>query len=166
MQDKDIPTIILPPMFRNPWPLHRKDIETARINSVIPKEQFNRIKRCRLEGGTIQTTMNLLWQKLCNALDKKGITSYADLREFEHFILNSELVLPDECGSGYNGGDKLPRSTLTEANASANVTNVGEATSGVRDPSTVQPVSAGVSGDYSKTGRERVRYGKKFGKGK
>lgn len=98
-------TVIPPPRFANPFPGCLKRSPSAmRINAVIPTEVFNRVKQCRLESGTVQTTINLLWLKLVDALDKKGITGYEDVREFEQFVLRSVLVDGSEAPAGVAAG--------------------------------------------------------------
>lgn len=104
---KDIPEvpISLPPKrFANPFQGLKGDPTASTVNCILPKEVFVRVKQCRVEGGTIQTTMNHLWIKLVQLLDRKGITGYEYVREFEDAVQRSILVMPEDLTTAGGGG--------------------------------------------------------------
>ncbi len=145
---KDIPTVPLalaPPRFANPFQGLKGDPTAATVNCLMPKEAFVRVKQCRLEGGTIQTTMNLLWIKLINLLEQKGIYGYESVREFEDAVQRSILILPEDLD--------LVRGRPTEGtNAAANVGDVAGGVEHVRNAVEGQQVVTDVPGDASKGG--------------
>lgn len=96
--------------FENPY----KDIEKSgryhSINVCVSKESFI-LRRIRPEAGTVDTTINLLYLKLINELNRRGITDYTRVDDFEDFVVRCELVLPEE-----RLGSTSPMS-VSEANA-------------------------------------------------
>lgn len=109
-----------------------------KLNCEIPPAAYNRVKACRLSHGTITTTMQLLWQKLIDELDKRNIRDWGDVKQFEHFVANAELRLPGELGSTFIG-----------AHREADTSHDGQGASGshadAEKPAVVSPVLSGVS---------------------
>ncbi len=157
---KDIPTVPIAHRFTNPFQGLKGDPSAATVNCLMPKEAFVRVKQCRLEGGTIQTTMNLLWIKLINLLEKKGIMSYADVREFEDAVQRSVLVLPEDLGS--NATERRP---ITESNTAASVRDEPRATEHLRGPTAGEPSEPIVPSDVDKVGPKGSRRRTKSQKG-
>lgn len=84
--------------FQNPY----KGVEALpsqerfRFQSHVPEERFNYFKGLRLKQGTIIITVNTLIEKLYHELKRRGIKDLTDRQQFESFIVNCQLVLPDE----------------------------------------------------------------------
>lgn len=109
--------------FINPY----KDAEkTCRLVSDVLERDFNFIYAIRpmKRGGTLQTTINLLWSKLTNELRKRGITNFSHVEQFEHFIANCELRLPGESVGGTSSGS-MP--VTADTNDGRTAPRVGEA---------------------------------------
>lgn len=143
---KDIPEVpvsLPPPRFANPFQGLKGDPTAATVNCVMPEEAFKRVKRCRLESGTIQTTMNHLWIKLIDLLEKKGINDYADVREFEHAVQHSVLVLPEDLqrirGPEEASGTNVHGSPTSSVDPTANVGDVAGATEQLRSTTEGEP---------------------------
>lgn len=85
--------------FKNPYSDFYRDQVTVKVQTKIPANIYNRIKVLRIAPGTTEATLNLLWAKLIDALNERNITTIAEQRQFEHFVANSILILPPECGS-------------------------------------------------------------------
>ncbi len=86
-------------MFENPY----KDCDYyshtgSRITADLDKEDFNFIRALRPRDGTLQTTVNLLWQKLVEELKSRGIVPYseANRKAFEEFVTTCRFMLPSE----------------------------------------------------------------------
>lgn len=89
--------------FKNPFQgLSDSDPGVARINSNVPREDYEFIRRIRPDGGTIVTTVNTLWLKLINELKRRNITDFTRVHDFEDFILRCAIILPAT-------GGELPR---------------------------------------------------------
>ncbi len=157
---EEIATVALPPRFTNPFQGLKGDPTAATVNCLMPKEAFIRVKQCRLEGGTIQTTMNLLWIKLINLLEKKGIQSYADVREFESAVQRSVLVLPEDLTAG--GGGRPP----AEPNSTVGVRDEPGAVEPVRSPVEGQSEQSDIPSDSAKGSTTRNKRGTKREKDK
>lgn len=86
------------PTFSNPFKpeLHEKPDEVYRLNARIPRWAINRVKKCHLHDGTVETTITLLWNKLCYELDQRNIQGDLDDQRFEDFVARCVLVLPNE----------------------------------------------------------------------
>lgn len=165
---KDIPEVpvsLPPPRFANPFQGLKGDPTAATVNCVMPEEAFKRVKRCRLESGTIQTTMNHLWIKLIDLLEKKGIHDYADVREFEDAVQRSILVLPEDykrCTT-----DPVHGSPTPSVDPTANVGDVAGATEQLRSTTESEPVQPDPPSDVGegsgKRGKGKPKRGSKKG---
>lgn len=135
--------------FSNPYLSYEG--ECARLNAIIPREKHERVKRCRLQGGTIQCTLAILWEKLINELDRLNITDCTDSERFEQFV--TECSLTDG-----NGGTPLV------AVPEANVTNDGRGTEARSNaPTSGANVGTNVPRNATK-GEQRVRRSAQSGK--
>jgi hypothetical protein len=86
--------------FINPYKGCREYDENAKkVTAVMPLDRWKYLKCIRVEDGTIQTTINLFFEKLINELARRGINSTAEQSKYEHFVANFELVLPGERNS-------------------------------------------------------------------
>lgn len=102
--------------FINPWPFTQKEKEVTDktrlcrcINTYIPvavdEALFKRIRFSKdPKSGTVITTINILLKKLHDELQSRGITDFTKLDQFEYFIANSVLRLPDELVGGTVSG--------------------------------------------------------------
>jgi hypothetical protein len=81
--------------FVNPW-ISDPEPDPIRLNAIVPQRIFQRIKQCRLSQGTMQTTINLLLQKLIVELDKRNITDCTDEKAYEELVVNCTMYVPDE----------------------------------------------------------------------
>ena len=82
--------------FVNPYKGCVEANNYRRLNADVLKADYDFIRGLRLSNGTIQTTANIVWQKVCNALRERNITTVAQQGEFERFVANSVLVLPTD----------------------------------------------------------------------
>ena len=80
--------------FENPYKSVDEEF-LVRLQSHIQKEDYEMIKLIRPNTGTVTTTVNMLWRKLIDALVAQGITDISSREQFEHFVANSQLVLPE-----------------------------------------------------------------------
>lgn len=147
---KDIPEVpisIPPPRFANPWQGLKGDPTASTVNCVMPKEAFNRVKQCRLEGGTIQTTMNHLWIKLIDLLERKGITGYESVREFEDAVKRSVLVLPEDVERRTT--DPISGSSAPAVDPATHGNDVAGAVERIRDTAPSQSVESNVPSNVS-----------------
>ena len=161
----EVPVSLPPPRFANPFQGLKGDPTAATVNCLMPKDAFVRVKQCRLEGGTIQTTMNLLWIKLINLLDQKGINSYADVREFEDAVQRAVLVLPEDLiASG--SGSELPGSTPPHINPATHVGDVAGAVESIRSSSAGEPQQSDVPSNVEQGSPKRSKGGTKRSKSK
>ena len=122
------------PGFVNPYLGARKSGNFHSIQTEVFKDKFI-LKRIRPDSGTVDITINLLYKKLYDELTRRGITDYTRVSDFEHFVVNSVLVLPGE-----STGSPLPT-----ANASPNGGGV-EGRSGPNPPAPGQQRSVPPSG--------------------
>jgi len=90
-----LPPTAMASQFVNPW-ISDPEPDPIRLNAIVPQRIFQRIKQCRLSQGTMQTTINLLLQKLIVELDKRDITDCTDEKVYEELVVNSVLVVPNE----------------------------------------------------------------------
>jgi len=164
----EVPVSLLPPRFANPFQGLKGDPTAATVNCLMPKDAFVRIKQCRLEGGTIQTTMNLLWIKLINLLDQKGILSYADVREFEDAVQRSVLILPEDLGGrpATSERSELPGSPTTDPNAATHSLDDAGAVEPIRNAASGEPQQSDVSLNVDQRGAKGSKRGAKRSKGK
>lgn len=147
----EVPVVIPPPRFANPFQGLKGDPTAATLNCLMPEEAFKRVKRCRLESGTIQTTMNLLWIKLINLLEKKGINDYSDVREFEDAVQRSVLVLPEDI----NGERSSSGSTAPHADPEASLRDVATGAGAMGNVAESQPQQSDVPSDAPRSGGSR-----------
>lgn len=68
----------------------------AAIQILIGEADQNLIRGIRPRQGTLQTTAQHLWSKLCNELRKRNITGFDSVDEFERFLVESVLIDRDE----------------------------------------------------------------------
>lgn len=54
------------------------------------------MRRIRPDGGTIEIVFNFLYVKFIRELKRRGITDGASVEDFERFLVESRLVLPNE----------------------------------------------------------------------
>lgn len=163
----EVPVSLPPPRFANPFQGLKGDPTAATVNCVMPEEAFKRVKRCRLESGTIQTTMNHLWIKLIDLLEKKGINDYADVREFEHAVQHSVLVLPEDLQRPEEAsGTNVHGSPTPSVDTTANVGDVAGATEQLRSTTESEPLQPDPSSDTGEGSGKRGKGKPKRGKGK
>ncbi len=115
-----------------------------KLNSNVPLEKYNAIKQLRLKEGTIQTTINLLWEKLIYECNVRGITDFQQSPAFERLVAESRFVLPEELNSGNIPGRSLSGKDRDLSGRPAGRTDggstphvVGGASQGVRDGNVV-----------------------------
>ncbi len=82
--------------FKNPYQGCVKQGISIRLNADVLADRYNFYRSIRLANGTIQTTVNLLLEKLYHECIRRGITNASNQSEFERFVTDSQLVLPDE----------------------------------------------------------------------
>lgn len=88
-------------MFTNPFGENIPDSATNKFTAKIPVTAFVRIKKCRLERGTVAITIQLLIHKLIQALDERNINDFTDSREYERFLAG--CVITDGPAGGRSG---------------------------------------------------------------
>ena len=86
--------------FANPYSGCVKGNNHHRLNIDVQKDRMAFLKGIRLTHGTIQTTINILIEKLYVALKTRGITTAAQADLFERFVAECELTLPRGASSG------------------------------------------------------------------
>lgn len=85
--------------FVNPWKGYDED-QCSRLNSNVPTEIYNFIRFIRPDGGTMTTTINILFQKLVNELQQRNITANCDVAEFERFVAECVIIHPSDLVAG------------------------------------------------------------------
>ena len=75
----------------------------TRLQTYVSREDYNFIRSVRPNKGTIETTTNLLWHKLCTALKQQNITTYADITKFEQFVHDCTITIPASVTSEPSG---------------------------------------------------------------
>ena len=167
IKDPDsIPTVPLAPQaprFANPFQGLKGDPTAATVNCLMPKEAFVRVKQCRLEGGTIQTTMNLLWIKLINLLERKQIYGYESVREFEDAVQRSILILPEDLTAAIDASRGGPAPGPDPA---ANIGDVAGAVEPIRSAVTSESEQPDTTSNVSKGSKPGNKRGKKSSKDK
>lgn len=143
----EVPVTLPPPRFANPFAGLKGDPTAATVNCILPKEAFVRVKQCRLEGGTIQTTMNHLWIKLIDLLERKQIYGYESVREFEDAVKRSVLVLPEEITALVSGG-----SAGASPNPAAHGGDDAGSTERIRNTATSESQQSNNAGDAATSG--------------
>lgn len=81
--------------FKNPY-LGVPEEDQRRINSDIGVDDWNLIRAVRLRGGSLTTTVNILFHRLCHELRTRGITDNSQHDRFEDFVSGCKLVPQDE----------------------------------------------------------------------
>jgi hypothetical protein len=119
------------------------DERTSRINANVPTEQYKMLQRIRTERGTIQTTTNILLEKLFNELESRGITDFTRVDDFESFVVNCRLTLPT--GTSDRSGNPAVR---TE-----DETNGPDDRGGVERGGPAYPATTHVGADVPRSGR-------------
>ncbi len=64
----------------------------CRAPASIGVDDYNLIRSIRPTNGTIITTQNILWKKLCDMLRDRGITDFSRHKDFEELVANLQLV--------------------------------------------------------------------------
>lgn len=79
--------------FENPFRemLTDKTVERTKLNAIVPYSIYATLKAVRPYEGTIQTTINIFLQKLCNELRRLNITAATDRIRFERFVTEFTL---------------------------------------------------------------------------
>lgn len=86
-----------PKKFENPWVNAEKHGDCHKLNAIVPSSVFLALKSIRLEHGTIQTTVNILIEKLLAELKERNITTYGDRERFEDFVANCSILAEGDC---------------------------------------------------------------------
>lgn len=113
--------------FKNPYEgippadIHRTTIE-------IDRHAHSDLHRCRSRKGTLQTTLNILLNKLTEQLKKHGLTEY-DPERYEYAVANATLTLGVH--DSHNNG---VRGTVADAGPQAVNRNDGFGTLGMARP--------------------------------
>lgn len=82
--------------FKNPYLDDIRAGKVTRLTTDVSDSDYTLIKCVRVGSGTISTTINLLWKKLCNELRTRGLTDFTSAEQFEQYVLNLRLVPGDE----------------------------------------------------------------------
>ena len=77
--------------FDNPYE-STPPAELLRTTIEIDRKAHGRLYRCRSKKGTLQTTLNILLDRLIQQLDKHGINEY-DPERYEHAVSNLSINL-------------------------------------------------------------------------
>lgn len=89
--------------FINPY----KDVpeeNLVRLQSLVLDSDYTYPQSLRLRKGTVNTTINILFQKLVAECKRRGFVDITDREKFESFIVNCTIVLPTEVDMlAYNG---------------------------------------------------------------
>ena len=99
-----------------------------KINAVIPQWAHARIRRVTLRHGTIKTVISILWQKLINELDKRGINEYTHQDDFERLITDSSFCLPGERAEQFNSESEIHGGATTLPQSEADARDDGDGT--------------------------------------
>lgn len=86
--------------MKDPFPADplQKDFTHIKVHTWIPRKGVHDIlKSIRVEPGTLSISLNLLISKLIHELKSRNITDISKLDEFERFVDQSVLRLPEEC---------------------------------------------------------------------
>lgn len=96
-----------------------------RAPASIDINDYEFIKSLRPNTGTIITTQNILWFKLCQALKSYGITDFTHRTDFEQFVANCNITdgrgttvggdAPQDDVGNVRRGTESPRSESTDA---------------------------------------------------
>ena len=83
--------------FHNPYEQTRQIFSgdaknVCRAPATIGVEDYNFIRSIRPSTGTVNTTQNILWCKLCQALRSAGITDVIHQKDFEEFVTNMQIT--------------------------------------------------------------------------
>lgn len=77
-------------------PYKGQELAESHIQIMIGNADNNLIRSIRPRQGTLQTTVQILWNKLANELRKRNIIDGSSVDEFESFLTNSVLIDRDE----------------------------------------------------------------------
>lgn len=122
--------------FKNPYG-DLEDDAVRRLNADVPVDDYKMVQRILTERGAMQTTVNILWQKLINELKRLGITDFTRADDFIRLVCDSKLVVPGEVETSGGGGSPairpdaetngptLGRGTPRPSGADSAVTNLG-----------------------------------------
>jgi len=142
--------------------------DKVRLNSKIPLDKFNRIKRCRLQTGTVQTTISTLWEKLINLLDQHGISDCTDSVAYENLIKGCRIVYdlnPTFCTGVANGPVDVINTTTNLPDVRTGTPLLGGATPdrtlGHSDISVQAPTGVGRARDTTRPAKRKKKEGVK-----
>lgn len=133
-----------PKPFLNPY---RDAQRVRRLVADVAEQDFLFIYAIRpmKRSGTLQTTINLLWEKLCNECRRRNITDHTKLDEFEHLVANCELRLPDNNG-GTGSAVAGPLSNAIAPNVGGRTAGLGSADKNVAQQPTNNAGRVGARG--------------------
>ena len=82
--------------FTNPYEVENQsfsgpDKNLCRAPASIGVDDYSFIRSIRPITGTVNTTQNILWFKLCVALKSAGIVDVSHQAEFEDFVANLQI---------------------------------------------------------------------------
>lgn len=127
--------------FENPYENMPAE-ERVRTTIDVSSKTHAFVLGLRGRKGTLQTTINLLLEKLLTTLIEHGITSF-DPHEYEHAVANARIVFPTRDGNAASGNQK-PR------------TNVRRGTRGVAQHSAESPNVPNPSGPSARVANKRT----------
>ena len=133
-------SLLNPGSFINPYPDDGKHL-MARIAGDCYDPDYRLVQRIRTVRGTSQTTINILWKKLCNELRTRGITDYTREVDFVDFVTRCQLILPEERG--------------TTTGAAVPETNVRDVLGRTAGTGATHPTTPNLPHDIPSSGRNR-----------
>ena len=79
--------------FTNPYPTvgNYNPVTHARLCADMPKAPYQFLQSINPQRGAMQTTVNLLVEKLTTALKQNGITDITRIEDAKHFIANCTI---------------------------------------------------------------------------
>lgn len=120
-------------LFPDPYATLPPDFQ-HRTSIVVDKRVWAAINTCRGHRGTLQTTINVLLNKLHEQLIANDLTSY-DPRRYEHAVLDARISLGGTCGSTEPNGGKLARTEAAQVHDGGGTGEVAQPPAGRRHKS-------------------------------
>jgi hypothetical protein len=142
--------------FKNPCETVEPGDDYHRTTFVTTKKVQHRIDGYRLRKGTLQTTANILIDKLLNELRRSNLSEY-DPDRYEVAVANATVRLPDDYYTGSTSPNTEPATETPRGNDGRGVATVARVDTGTPAvaPNPARTPKASKSGKSRKRSRSR-----------
>jgi hypothetical protein len=81
--------------FQNPYS-ETPNEDLVRLQSMVDIHDYRHPQALRLKKGTVNTMVNILFQKVVAECRRRGYNDVTSCKDFEQFVANCAVVAPSE----------------------------------------------------------------------